>query len=125
LAKADLADKKADLVLQANVKGLKGAGWLRRGKLILIDGHAVFVYRKWFRWRVAKVPIETIVHARLRRRLLTNLLWIQTPTGGISFLTTRRTDRRADHALELLGHAPPAESSGDQPPPQTDVQPQV
>jgi len=119
LAKADLADKKADLVLQANVKGLKGAGWLRRGKLILIGSHAVFVYRKWFRWRAAKMPIETIAHARLRRRLMSNLLWIQTPKGGISFLTTRRTDRRTDHALELLGHAPPAESSQ-----QADVQPQ-
>ena len=114
LAKVNLADKKADLVLQANVKGLRGAGWLRRGKLILIGSHAVFVYRKWFGWRVAKMPIETIAHARLRRRLLSNLLWIQTPKGGISFLTTRRTDRRTDHALELLGHAPAAEPSRDE-----------
>jgi len=125
LAKADLADKKADLVLQANVKGLRGAGWLRRGKLILIDGHAVFVYRKWFGWRAAKMSIDQVVHARLRRRLLSNLLWIQMPTGGISFLTTRRTDRRTDHALALLGHAPAAAPSGDEPPQVADVQPQA
>jgi uncharacterized membrane protein (Fun14 family) len=112
LASIHLADKKAKLVLPANVKGLRGAGWLRRGKLIFVDGHAVFVYRKWLRRRIVKVPVHEVAHARLKRRIFSNLLWMQTPRGAMSFLTTRRTDRRTDHALELLGHAPPPELPG-------------
>ncbi|HOI54758.1 MAG TPA: DUF4126 domain-containing protein [Phycisphaerae bacterium] len=112
LAKIKLAHKKAQLVLPANVKGLRGAGWLRRGKLIFIDGHAVFVYRKWMRRRIVQVPVAEVAHARLKRRIFSNLLWMQTPRGAMSFLTTRRTDRRTDHALELLGHAPPPQADG-------------
>ncbi len=113
LARAGLADRRPVLVLPANAKGVKRAGRLRRGKLAVVGDQLAFVYRKWFRRRVVVVPISQVVHAGMRRRVFSNLLWVQTAEGSMSFLTTRRTDRRTDHALALLGGTP-ATGEGEQ-----------
>ena len=56
----------------------------RAGYLILSDGALIFVYKRWFRWREWRLPINKIQRVELRRRLLLRLIDIGFSAGPAS-----------------------------------------
>ncbi|HYF66403.1 MAG TPA: hypothetical protein VD886_26480, partial [Herpetosiphonaceae bacterium] len=56
----------------------------RSGYLILSDGALIFVYKRWFRWREWRLPLNKIGRVELRRRLLLRVLDIGFSAGPAS-----------------------------------------
>lgn len=56
----------------------------RSGYLILSDGALIFVYKRWFRWREWRLPLNKIQRVDLRRRILLRVLDIGFSAGPAS-----------------------------------------
>jgi hypothetical protein len=79
-----------ELVIEGFARRCGKAGSNRRGFLSVSPEHLMFTYNRWFRVWLERIERERIQTARLNRRLLCDLLELNTKDGKvIRFLFTR------------------------------------
>lgn len=79
----------------------------RAGYLILSDGALIFIYKRWFRWREWRLPLNKIQQVELRRRILLRVLDIAFSAGpaseSVHFVASADRGPLIEQAATLLG----------------------